>query len=169
MEPSTSEQGPILSGESTIARDPGAGRLLTLRPGDEVTLKLVSEETNGTFTYGEYAAQPASSGPPPHYHPNADETFYVLEGEFTMQVGDRTVQAKPGSLVFVPRGVVHAVANLGTVPARLLFSYSPAGIERFWEEQVAAMASGGGPVDPTTLGEIAAKHGTIQMPRSSGA
>ena len=142
-----------------------AGRVLTLRPGDDVTLRLVSEETDGALTCGEYAAQPASAGPPPHYHPDSDETFYVLEGEFTMFVGDRTVRAGAGAVVFVPRGVLHSVANLGTVPARLFFVYAPAGIERYWQELVATQATRG-PLDAATIRAIAAKHGTLQAPPS---
>ena len=140
-----------------------AGRVLTLRPGDDVTLLLVGEETGGALTCGEYAAQPASVGPPPHYHPDADETFYVLDGEFTMQVGDRTVKAGAGGVVFVPRGVLHSVANLGTAPARLFFVYAPAGIERYWEELVATQAARG-PLDAATIRAIAAKHGTLHVP-----
>jgi mannose-6-phosphate isomerase-like protein (cupin superfamily) len=137
--------------------------VLTLRPGDDVTLLLVSEETGGALSCGEYAAQPASAGPPPHSHPDADETFYVLDGAFTMRVGDQTVQAGAGAVVFVPRGVLHSVANLGTVPARLLYVYAPAGIERYWEELVATQVRRG-PLDAATIRAIAAKHGTIQPP-----
>jgi mannose-6-phosphate isomerase-like protein (cupin superfamily) len=102
-------------------------------------------------------------GPPPHYHPDADETFYVLDGTFTMRVGDQTVQAGAGAVIFVPRGVLHSVANLSAVPARLLYVYAPAGIERYWEELVATQATRG-PLDAATIRAIAAKHGTLQVP-----
>src|SRR5439155_51040 len=73
--------------ERCIVLGPGEGRVLSLRPGDDVTLKAVSGETGGVFSFGEYSAAPASAGPPLHVHDRADEAAYVLEGEFTIGRG----------------------------------------------------------------------------------
>lgn len=42
-----------------------------------------------------------------HKHDNEDELFYVLEGEFTMEFRDRTVELKKGDMLIVPKGVEH--------------------------------------------------------------
>ncbi|MBI3258326.1 MAG: cupin domain-containing protein [Ignavibacteriae bacterium] len=42
-----------------------------------------------------------------HKHDIEDELFYVLEGEFTMEFRDRTVELKKGDMLIVPKGVEH--------------------------------------------------------------
>jgi mannose-6-phosphate isomerase-like protein (cupin superfamily) len=47
-----------------------------------------------------------------HIHANANEIQYILEGTGTIWLGDQEVQVKPGDLVIIPKGTVHA----GTKP-----------------------------------------------------
>jgi mannose-6-phosphate isomerase-like protein (cupin superfamily) len=48
------------------------------------------------------------SGPPYlHVHHEDDEAWHVLEGKLRFRFADRTVEAGPGSTVFVPAGVAH--------------------------------------------------------------
>jgi mannose-6-phosphate isomerase-like protein (cupin superfamily) len=48
------------------------------------------------------------SGPPYlHVHHEDDEAWHVLEGMLRFRFADRTVEAGPGSTVFVPAGVAH--------------------------------------------------------------
>lgn len=42
-----------------------------------------------------------------HSHPDEDELFLVLEGEFKMEFRDHTVKIKKGQIIVVPRGVEH--------------------------------------------------------------
>jgi mannose-6-phosphate isomerase-like protein (cupin superfamily) len=42
-----------------------------------------------------------------HTHEDQEETFYVLEGEITIQLRDRNVDLGPGDLFVIPRGVEH--------------------------------------------------------------
>ena len=42
-----------------------------------------------------------------HSHPEEDELFLVLEGEFVMEFRERSVEMKEGQLIVVPRGVEH--------------------------------------------------------------
>jgi len=48
---------------------------------------------------------------PLHVHHADDEAWYVLEGMLRFQVGDETLEAPPGSAVFVPKGTPHAYGN----------------------------------------------------------
>src|SRR4051812_26017300 len=64
-------------------------------------VRLRSEESNGQVAVVE-STTPAPSGPAPS---RFDETFYVLEGEFTVQLGNELTVAEPGELAFAPRGV----------------------------------------------------------------
>ena len=88
---------------------------------------------DGASTDGSYCLleQLLSAGPaaPPHLHDDADEVFYVLDGEIELLLGDRRQVARKGALAFIPRGTVHGL-RVGDAGARLLNLYTPAGFER---------------------------------------
>lgn len=101
------------------------------------TYKVVTSETKGDLFVIEQANQ-RRGGPPLHVHHGEDELFYVLEGEYLVQVGDQRFVLKMGDCVLGPRGVPHAWAFSGSTTGRLLLSYTPAGkMEAFfnaWEQ-----------------------------------
>src|SRR5918993_3432960 len=67
------------------------------------------------------------TGPPPHLHRSQDETHYVLEGHFEFLLGERKVNAGVGSVVYVPRTMMHAFTNIGKEKGKILFINTPAG------------------------------------------
>jgi mannose-6-phosphate isomerase-like protein (cupin superfamily) len=71
-----------------------------------------------SFVIAEWRDAGGPPGPPRfiaplHLHHNDDETWYVLEGTLGVRVGDKDVEAKAGSAVFVPRGTPHTYWNPG--------------------------------------------------------
>jgi len=42
-----------------------------------------------------------------HSHADADEMFLVLDGSFTMEFRDRSVELSKGQMIVVPKGVEH--------------------------------------------------------------
>ena len=62
-----------------------------------VTVKTAGAETGNAFSQIE-TDDPHGSGPPLHLHHNEDETFYVLEGEVTIVVGDERIDLEAGRL-----------------------------------------------------------------------
>jgi hypothetical protein len=56
-----------------------------------------------------------------------------LEGELAFSVGDQTFQVRAGDFVHIPRETVHSFKN-GWTPARILATFSTAGIEGFFRE-----------------------------------
>lgn len=102
-------------------------------PGNQITFLITSAESNGGVFFGEVVVSPGG-GPPPHRHSHEDESFYIVEGTLALLLGDETVIASPGDFVQIPRGVVHAFKNTGTVNARMLAVNTPGGIEKFFEE-----------------------------------
>ena len=50
---------------------------------------------------------PAGTGAEPHSHPN-EQWIYILEGTFRAKVGDKEVEAKAGSVLYIPSNVVHS-------------------------------------------------------------
>jgi len=60
------------------------------------------------------AAVSRQRGGPRHTHPG-EEIIYVLEGTLEYQIeGKPPVTVKPGDVVFVPTGTVHAAKNVGS-------------------------------------------------------
>jgi quercetin dioxygenase-like cupin family protein len=61
-----------------------------------------------------------------HIHPNQDEWFYVVEGDYHFQVGNEHFEMTTGDTIFLPRGVAHAFIQL-TETGKMIVSYLPAG------------------------------------------
>ena len=101
--------------------------------GHLMTFKATGAQTGGAFSLVEQVGAPGT-GAPPHIHHDEDEFFYILEGEATFMLGDKTIEVKEGSFVFLPRGIVHMFQNAGTKPCRMLLGLSPAGFENFFME-----------------------------------
>jgi quercetin dioxygenase-like cupin family protein len=108
-----------------------------------IKVLLRSEETSDAIGLVENTVPAGWDGPPLHHH-SFDETFYVLDGELTFQLGDEIRTAGPGDVVFAAGGSVHTLANLGDREARYLIAVTPGGFERYFD-RLAAKALG---VDP---------------------
>jgi quercetin dioxygenase-like cupin family protein len=102
--------------------------------GRATTTRSSSLAESGGAYFAMEALVPPGGGPPPHIHAREDETFYLLEGDVEFLLGEQTVVAGPGDFVNVPRGTMHRFQNTGTETARLLLTFTPAGIERWFEE-----------------------------------
>jgi RimJ/RimL family protein N-acetyltransferase/quercetin dioxygenase-like cupin family protein len=113
---------------------PEEGKTLPNPIGGRMVIKVRDGDSGGSFSVHDNIIPAGSPGPLPHLHRNHEETFYVLEGELTVRVGERKITAPVGSFVVIPRGVVHQPSNPGTVPTRVLLIFSPSGMERFFEE-----------------------------------
>ncbi len=61
---------------------------------------------------------------PLHYHPNCEETLYVLSGRCAHRYGEGIVTLEPGQTILVPRYVVHNAAAIGDDPLKLMIIFS---------------------------------------------
>jgi len=125
-------------------------------PGDIYTFLVTGEESAGAY-FSMLAIVPPKGGPPPHIHEHEDETFYVLEGTPTFRLGDRTVVGGPGDFVNIPKGVVHCFTNLSDQPLRMILTFTPAGIERFFEETLERALDLSQPC-PDNIAEVSARY-----------
>lgn len=83
----------------------------------------------------------AKGGPARHLHYDQDEWFYVVAGEFLMEVGDERFALHPGDALFAPRNVPHVWAHVGDNTGRILVTFRPAGkMEAFFREVTKANA-----------------------------
>ena len=112
---------------------PSGGRTVRVL-GNRVTYKAVAAETGGAYSLFEAVIE-SGSGVPPHYGRYEDETLWILEGTFGLRLGDETLELGPGGYAFVPKGTVHALANVGHGPGRLLLLVTPGGLrEKYFDD-----------------------------------
>ena len=95
-------------------------------------VKISGATTNGEYGLVEVTVR-AGEGSPWHVHPDEDEWFYVLAGEFTVYVGDERLLLSAGSFAFGPKGVPHTFIG-ETEGAKALIGFQPFLFEGFLHE-----------------------------------
>ena len=65
----------------------------------------------------------------PHWHPNASELSYCIEGQAAMTIfspGDNhdTFTIKPGEMTYVPQGYIHDIQNVGDEEAKFVIAFN---------------------------------------------
>jgi mannose-6-phosphate isomerase-like protein (cupin superfamily) len=120
------------------------------------------EDTGGAYSLSELWAAEGSM-PPLHVHHRDDETFYALQGELTLFVGDRELALSAGRAAVAPRGTPHTY-RVQTAEARFLVVNSPAGFEQFLQAtgdpaSRHELPPADRPADPAALAQAAAEYG----------
>ena len=110
-----------------------------------ITVKAGPDETGNAFAQF-VVDDPRGSGPPLHVHHSEDETFYVLEGQVTMVVGDERIELEAGDYCFGARGVPHAYL-VRSERARMLVTISPSGSEQLFVSLGVAVTGTEPPTD----------------------
>jgi quercetin dioxygenase-like cupin family protein len=107
-----------MSQQTLAARTPGAKRagngeyLFDLRSINRIMGGPEYSSANGACVEGDrmivgLMRMPAGTGAEPHSHPN-EQWIYILEGTFRAKIGDQELEAKPGSVIYVPANMVHS-------------------------------------------------------------
>ena len=96
--------------------------------GDEYRFLATAGDTEGGYFLVE-ATVPPGGGPPAHVQTREEEAFYILEGELTFYGDEGEIPAVPGTYLNIPKGEKHRFRNNGEVTAKMLFFFTPAGIE----------------------------------------
>lgn len=127
---------------------------LNMGGGSTLSLKVTGEQSKGLVTVLEGVVY--SGGPPLHVHQAEDEVVIVLDGELDYQVGEERGALTAGGLLWFPRQVPHAVANLTGHPCRFITVVTPSGIEDFFRAQRDYLASlpAGTSADPSRLADV---------------
>ena len=113
------------------------------------------ERTGGAFALVDEQAKRGDSVPL-HRHDEDMESFYVLEGEVTLFIGDRPgVRAGAGSFAHVPGGTVHGF-RIESETARYLILTTPQHGEFYRAITVPAQADGSPPAEPIQSPQIKA-------------
>jgi quercetin dioxygenase-like cupin family protein len=117
------EQEPTLA-PVAVRKDEGEARWWF---GSLAEIKATAADTGGQMTIVEVTEPPGAEAPL-HVHHRDDEGFWILEGDVTFEVGDKTIQASAGDYVFGPRHIPHRF-TVGDAGCRMLFILVPGGIE----------------------------------------
>ena len=105
-----------------------------------IDIKVSTLDTDGGLSVAEITAFD-KGGPARHLHHEQEEWFYVVEGEYVIEVGEERYELGPGDSVLGPRKVAHVWAHVGEGTGRLIAALQPAGeIEAFFDE-LAKMGS----------------------------
>ena len=156
----------VVNPQARMVLSPNEGETVWLRKLG-IRFMIGGEQTQGNFALVEHPIKPRALAAPMHTHRHEDEYTYVLEGEIGVQIGDEVRVARPGDLVFKPRGVPHAFWNAGDTLARALEIISPAGFERYFAELAPLFPPANqGPLDEEAVGAVREKYG-LEMDMSS--
>src|SRR5258708_7293750 len=116
---------------ASVIRKEGEGEAYWML-GGLYELLVSSEETSGATTVMHFTIPPGN-GPPPHTHPGS-ETVYVIDGSLKYHIGDEIFDGNPGSVFHIPAGTVENFEPVGKDNLRIVVTYAPGGIEKFFAE-----------------------------------
>ena len=120
-----------------------------------IDIKVSSRDTNGRLSITEIT-DVQKGGPARHLHHEQDEWFYVVEGEYVIEVGEERYELGTGDSVLAPRKVAHVWAHVGEGTGRLIAALQPAGeIEAFFDE----LATLGSNPEREVLQRASSSHG----------
>jgi len=116
---------------------------LSIKPfGLDMDVLLTTEATGGA-TSVIVAWHKPGEGPPAHVHFKQEEILFIIEGLYEVTVGDETTKAGPGSIVFIPRNVVHRFKNVGDTTGCMLDWSLPGGHDHYFKA-ISELATDGG-------------------------
>src|SRR5207247_2212936 len=127
-----------------------------------VYIHVDGEQSGGAYSLSETWGAHGNM-PPLHVHRRNDETFYVLEGDVRLFLGDREIVLAPSQAALAPRDVPHSY-TVESDRARWMVINSPAGFEQFLRAASepaprAALPPAARPSDPAELARAAADQG----------
>ena len=100
---------------------------------------------------------------PLHQHPEADETFYMLQGKVRLHVDGEEETLPAGGIAIIPREVPDAFM-VTTATARMLCLQTPGGGEAFYRQASEPAGDGGPPMpDFGRVRAAAAVSGAIEI------
>ena len=144
-----------MTNQNTAFHLPADTGLCYCGPGDRYTFLVTGAQSNGGYFIME-AIIPPGGGPPLHIHHREDECFYLLEGILDITLAEQKVKATTGDFVQIPRGTVHAFFNAGNTTARMLLFFSPAGMDKYFEEVLEPVQNRSASI-PTVTEELIAR------------
>ncbi len=131
-------------------------RAADVPPGPAGMLRAGGAQTGGRFDFL-VSTIPFGAGPPLHVHDEQEDSFFVLEGVLTLQIGDELVELGPGDFGSVPPGIAHTFTNANPEqpPVRAVNVMTPGGFDGYLREMMSRTA----PPDQAEMDALGRRHG----------
>jgi mannose-6-phosphate isomerase-like protein (cupin superfamily) len=136
--------------------NPGDGQVADMGSVKMRVLAAGEATTRRAFTLAEFTGG-AGDWTVPHIHRAMEESFFVLDGDFTFTCGEETIPAGEGAYILVPRGTRHMIRAADG--GRLLTLMVPGGLEDMFLE--LAQLPPGSITDPKVRAAISARYDSI--------
>jgi quercetin dioxygenase-like cupin family protein len=122
----------VLAGEDRFGEHRGLGVSV-------IRFKVCPPDENGLFVLENTFH--TKGGPARHLHLRQDEWFFVVEGEFVLELGNDRFNLRAGDSLLAPRNVPHVWAHVGESRGSILVAFMPAGkMVAFFREVTKANA-----------------------------
>jgi quercetin dioxygenase-like cupin family protein len=95
--------------------------------GERWEITQSTEDSSGEVFESTVSFDPRMPGPPPHLHPDSEESFEVIEGSFDVFKDGQWTTLCAGETAAVPPGVPHTFRNGADETAKVLIRIRPAG------------------------------------------
>jgi mannose-6-phosphate isomerase-like protein (cupin superfamily) len=103
-------------------------RHLDFRPALGMSWEITrsTADTSGELFEATNWVEPGMPGPPIHVHPEAADSFEVIEGELEVFMDGKWSPVRAGEKAIVPAGVPHSVRNSSAEPVQAVNVHQPA-------------------------------------------
>ena len=126
--------------------------------GGRFDCKVSAKDTGGDLCiYDTFRTD--KGGPALHRHHQQDEWFYVIRGEFIVQVGEDRMTIGPGDSAFAPRKIPHAFAKVSEGEGQVLILFQPAGNMEDFFLQMSKLGKDGPKSQDAALKQLWLDHG----------
>lgn len=117
--------------EKAVIRSAGEGEAFWY-DGGLMTMKTRPPDSGGSVSLVDVVV-PRGKATPLHVHPDAEESFYVVDGDITVHIDGTDHELTVGATTTVRRGTPHAFAVRSST-AHLVVVFTPGGGEQFFIE-----------------------------------
>jgi mannose-6-phosphate isomerase-like protein (cupin superfamily) len=87
------------------------------------------------FSIGYVTLEP-NGGQVPWHNQEQEEVYFIVEGTAEMCLGEERITLQAGQAVYIPTRVFHQLTNIGDTPAKMIYTYGPAGDVAHWRQEL---------------------------------
>ncbi len=96
--------------------------------------KIRPLETDESYGMIEVTSPPKVPGPPPHYHKNESEFFFIVKGSLDVMSNGQWQRYAAGSFVDLPPNTTHTFINNTDEHVVWITGWRPKGFQRFFQD-----------------------------------
>ncbi len=95
-------------------------------PHGELIHELIGKSIGGGINHSiAKITLPTGKASRKHYHPIAEESYYILSGTGAVKMDDDRTEVHSGDAIAIPKAVVHQIFNTGGTPLVFLAICAP--------------------------------------------